>query len=222
VKKFPGERIWLRRSRVGVAVLGLTLLSSLACASEYCTKDQYARDHALIADAFSSGMLVEGPKSLRDSILVREADWYKMNYPQQISFMQSLECSMAGLSGKHLLVMDVRSLATGKLLASWFAGTLKPTEEPREVTNPESSGVTEDENRVGLMGEARAAFIKSAIEECNKRLSENVNCSCYADAVADNLSVKELKEVSALGNQEAVTTALGPKLEAAAKSCPTN
>jgi hypothetical protein len=166
-------------------------------------------------------MLVQGPKSLRESILVREVDWYKMNYPQQISFMQSLECSMAGLSGKHLLAMDVRSLATGKLLASWFAGTLKPTEEPRDLTNPESSGVTEDENRVGLTGEARAAFIKSTIEECNKR-SANINCSCYANALADNLSVKELKEVSAPGNQEAVITALHPKLEAAAKHCPTN
>ena len=27
----------------------------------------------------------------------------------------------------------------------------------------------EDENRIGLTGEARAAFIKSAIDECNKR-----------------------------------------------------
>jgi hypothetical protein len=80
---------------VGVAVLGLTLLSSLACASEYCTKEQYDRDHALIADAFSGGTLVKGPKGLRDSILVQESMWLGMNYPKQIAFMQSFECAMA-------------------------------------------------------------------------------------------------------------------------------
>jgi hypothetical protein len=64
---------------VGVAVLGLTLLSSLACASEYCTKEQYERDHALIADAFSNGTLANGPKGLRDSILIQEDQWFGMN-----------------------------------------------------------------------------------------------------------------------------------------------
>ena len=79
----------------------------------------------------------------------------------------------------------------------------------------------EDENRIGLTGEGRAAFIKSAIEECNSR-SASVNCSCYANAMADSLSIKELKEASALGNRDVGTTALRPKLEAAAKRCATN
>ena len=114
--------------------LGLTLVSS-AAASEYCTKEQYRHDHELIENARKSGMLVEGPKGLRDSILVQESMWFGMNYLQQIDFMQSFECSLAGLSGKHLLVMDVRSLATGNLLATWSVGRLKPTVEPR-VTNP--------------------------------------------------------------------------------------
>ena len=169
--------------------LGLTLVSS-AAASEYCTKEQYQHDHELIENARKSGMLVEGPKGLRDSILVQEGMWFGMNYPQQIAFMQSFECSIAGLSGKHLLVMDVRSLATGKLLATWFAGTLKPTEEPHDltnppvqaphdVTNPGMSEVTEDENRIGLTGEARAAFIKLATDACNKRGNSvpPINCS---------------------------------------------
>jgi hypothetical protein len=39
-----------------------------------------------------------------------------------------------GLSGKHLLYMDVRSLATGRLLATWTLGVLKPAEEPHDVT----------------------------------------------------------------------------------------
>ena len=65
------------RPRVGGAVLGLMLLSSLACASEYCTKEQYQHDHALIENAFSTGMLVKGPKGLRDSILVQEGIWFE-------------------------------------------------------------------------------------------------------------------------------------------------
>jgi hypothetical protein len=201
------------------AVLGLTLLSSLANASEYCTKEQYERDHAMIADAFTRGALVEGPKGLRDSILIQEAEWYKMNYPQQLAFMQSFECDLAGGSNKQLLYMDVRSLATGRLLATWTLGVLKPAEEPREPTHPSVS--EEDENRIGLTGEGRADFIKSAIEECNSR-SASVNCSCYANAMADSLSIKELKEASALGNRNVGTTALRPKLEAAAKRCATN
>ena len=215
------ERIRLPRPRVGVAVLGLTLLSSLACASEYCTKEQYERDHVLIADAFSSGMLLKGPKGLRDSILVQEGEWYKMNYPQQIAFMQSFECAMGGAGGKHLLYMDVRSLATGKLLATWSFGVLKPVEEPHDVPNPGMSEVMEDENRIGLTGEARAAFIKSAIDVCNKSGNSGppTYCSCYANAMADSVSIKELKETSTLGNQEAVMIALRPKMDAAAKRC---
>ena len=214
------KRIW-PLLRVGVAVLALTFLSSIACASEYCTKEQYQSDNALITDAFSNGTLVRGPNSLRDSILVEEGMWFGMNYPKQIAFMQSYECAMAGASGKHLLYMDVRSLGTGKLLATWTLGALKPAEEAREPTNPEWSGVNEDENRTGLTGEGRAAFVKTATEECNRR-SASVNCSCYANAMADSLSIKELKEASALGNRDVGATELRPKLEAAARRCQTN
>ena len=98
--------------------------------------------------------------------------------------------------------MDVRSLATGKLLATWTLGVLKPAEEPHDVTNPGMSEVTEDENRIGLTGEARAAFIKSAIDACNKsgNSAPPTYCSCYANAMADSVSIKELKETSAPGN----------------------
>ena len=51
-------------------MLGLTLLSSLACASEYCTKEQYERDRAFIESAINAGTLVKGPKGLRDAILI--------------------------------------------------------------------------------------------------------------------------------------------------------
>ena len=138
--------------------------------------DLEASMHAMIADAFTRGALVKGPKGLRDSILIQEVEWYKMDYPQQFAFMQSFECDLAGGSNKQLLYMDVRSLATGRLLATWTLGSLKPAEEGPAVNNPGSSGTMEDENRVGLTGESRAAFIKSAIEECNRR-SASVNCS---------------------------------------------
>jgi hypothetical protein len=204
-------------SREIIAAMCLVLLVSSATASEYCTKEQYARDQALITHAFSSGMLVKGPKSLRDSILVQEGEWYKMNYPQQIAFMQSFECSIGG-GKKQFLYLDVRSLATGRLLATWTLGALKPAEERPDGTNPESSGVIMDENRIGLKGEGRAAFIKSAVEECSRR-SASVNCSCYANAMADSLSFKELKKASALGDREVGTSVLRPKIEAAAKRC---
>ena len=210
----------MRAASVATTICVGLLLSLSAAASDYCTKERYARDHAMIADAFTRGALFKGPKGLRDSILIQEGEWYKMDYPQQSAFMQSFECDLAGGSNKQLLYMDVRSLATGRLLATWTLGVLKPAEERPAVTNPESSGTMEDENRIGLTGEGRAAFIKSAIEECNRR-SASVNCSCYANAMADSLSIKELKEASAL-NRTAATSALRPKLEAAAKRCVTN
>ncbi|MGC1346703.1 MAG: hypothetical protein WA863_11520 [Methyloceanibacter sp.] len=215
------DRIW-PRPRVAVSVLVLTFLSSIACASEYCTKEQYERDNALITGAFSNGTLLKGPKSLRDSILVEEGMWFGMNYPKQIAFMQSYECAMAGASGKHLLYMDVRSLGTGKLLSTWTLGALKPAEEPYNPTNPETPGPTEDENRIGLTGKPRAVLIKTVVDECRSKSDSPTFCSCYANAMADSLSIKELNEASAAGNVETGITALRPKLEAAAKRCVTN
>jgi len=190
---------------VAVAVVTLMVLTSLASASDYCTKEQYERDHTLIADAFSKGTLVKGPKGLRDSILVKEDEWFKMNYLQQISFMQSFECSEAGLSGKQLLYMDVRSLAAGRLLATWTLGQLKPAEGPGYLPNsgrPEVDGpdVDEDENRIGLTGRARAALIYSTIDACRSKSGSQTFCSRYANAFADSVSIQELKEMSAIGN----------------------
>ena len=196
--------------------LVLTFLTH-ASASEEFTKEKSEDDRAFIESAISAGTLAKGPKGLRDSMLIQDGFWFDMNYLEQIVFMQRFECAASAGSGKKLLYMDVRSLATGRLLATWTLGVLKPAEERPAVTNPESSGTMEDENRIGLTGEGRASFIKSAIEQCN-RLSASVNCSCYANAMADSLSIKELKEASALGNRGVVT----PKLEAAAKRCVTN
>jgi hypothetical protein len=94
---------------------------------------------------------VKGPQSLRDSILVEEGMWFGMNYPKQIAFMQSYECAMGGAGGKKFLYMDVRSIGTGRLLATWTLGVLKPAEERPEVTTGTSGGM-DDENRIGLSG----------------------------------------------------------------------
>ncbi len=202
-------------------MLGLTLLSSLASAAEYCTKEQYESDRALIEDAINAGTLVKGPKGLRDSILVQESMWFGMNYPKQIAFMQSFECAMGGAGGKHLLYMDVRSLATGRLLATSTLGVLKPAEEPHDVTVPGTPEVMGDENRIGLTGQARADFIKFTIDACMAGRPRRTYCSCYANALADSVSVKELKE-PAPENREAAISALRPKIDAAAKRCLTN
>jgi hypothetical protein len=78
----------------------------------------------------------------------------------------------------------------------------------------------DDENRIGLTGEARAAFIRSTIDACNGKAAPTY-CSCYANALADSVSIKELKE-PAPENREAATMALRPKIDAAAKRCLTD
>jgi hypothetical protein len=60
--------------------LGLALSLSLADAGVYCTKEQHEHDYAFIENAFNTGMLVKGPKSIRDSILVQE------EVPNELSF----------------------------------------------------------------------------------------------------------------------------------------
>ena len=85
------------------------------------------------------------------------------------------------------------------------------------------AAATEDEDRIGLTGETRANLIKAFIERCRSSLGDPTFCRCYADALADNVSVKELNEISAsLNQQAAVETILRPKMETAAKRCKTN
>jgi hypothetical protein len=217
------ERGGLRRPKASlvVLVLGLALLIHASLAADYCNKDQYELDRAFIDSAIKAGTLKKGPKGLRDSILVQEGFWFDMNYPEQIAFMQRFECASAGLSGKHFLYMDVRSLATGRLLATWTLGMLNPAEGSYHPTEPGSSGSL-DENRIGLMGETRTSFIDKAIDACTKNSGSPTYCSCYANAMADSLSIKELKELSTAGNQGSGMTALRSKLEEASRRCMAN
>ena len=194
-----------------IAAMSLVLtFVTHAAASEECTKEKSEDDRAFIESAISAGTLAKGPKGLRDSMLIQDGFWFDMNYLEQIVFMQRFECAASAGSGKKLLYMDVRSLGTGRLLATWTLGVLKPGEGRPATNNPEMSDEIEDNNHIGLTGEARAAFIKSAIDECNKKTTSSTYYSCYANAIADSVSVKELMEGMA---------ALRPKADAATKSC---
>jgi hypothetical protein len=167
--------------------------------------------------AINAGTIAKGPKGLRDSMLVQESFWFDMNYPEQITFMQRFECAAAGVSGKHLLyhgceIACQRQVELGRL--EWLSRPRGPTTRPSQECQK-----SVDENRVGLTGEARTAFVNSAVDACNKSSASPTYCSCYANAMADSLSAAELKQMAAPGNQEAGMTALRPKLEAAARRC---
>ena len=87
------------------------------------------------------------------------------------------------------------------------------------MTGPGTPEVMGDENRIGLIGEARATFIQGAFDECNKGTisASPTYCRCYAKAIADSVSINELEQTQASGR-----TALRPKIEAAARRCRTN
>jgi hypothetical protein len=112
-----------------VLLLSALLISGhVAVASEYCSKEQYQRDRALIENAISAGTIVKGPKGLRDSVLVSREHvvWDELPSTDRLHAIFRMRHERAG--GKKLLYMDVRSLATGKLFATWAAGVLKPSD----------------------------------------------------------------------------------------------
>ena len=135
-------------------------------------------------------------------------------YPEQIALMQAYECFMG--RGKQFLYLDVRSLSTGKLLATWKLGALEPADGGHD---PKSSGASQDDSGIGDTGPTRTDFIRSVIEGCRSKSASPTFCSCYGNALADSLSAEELKEASTTANREAAMAALRPKLEAAAKRC---
>jgi hypothetical protein len=119
---------------------------------------------------------------------------------------------MAGGSNKQLLYMDVRSLSTGKLLATWTLGALKPAENVPDLANPGMSEANKDKSRNGLTGQPRADFIKAAIAGCRSKSGSENFCSCYAiNALADSFSQQELDQTSATENRQAAIAALQPK-----------
>ena len=203
------------RSRfcTGVGWLGLFFLANIAGAAEYCSKEQYESDRVLISDAVKNGILAEVPNGIGDSILVEESDWFEKKYLKQVAFMQSYECSVG--RGKKFLYLDVRSLSTGKLLATWRLGALEPA---NEVPNP-NSNVSEGDDGFGKSGQTSTDFVHSVIEVCRSQSSSPTFCACYAKALENSLSLEELKQASSAASPDAALATLRPKMEAAAKRC---
>src|SRR5262245_62167864 len=88
---------------------------------------------------------------------------------------------------------------------------------PLGLINPGMSGAIEDENRIGLTGEVRTAFINYAINECSKVTNSSTVCSCSADAMADKPTIMEIGQASA--NRAAGMSAWWPKLAAVRARC---
>ena len=60
-------------------------------------------------------------------------------------------------------------------------------------------------------------FINKTIDECNRVSGLLTVCSCYANEMADSLSIDELQELYT--NRDAALTRLRPKIEAARQRC---
>ena len=144
---------------------------------------------------------------------MEESDWFQKNYLKQVAFMQSYECSVG--RGKKFLYLDIRSLSTGKLLATWRLGALEPV---NGVPNP-NSNVSEGDYGVGESGQTSTDFVHSVIEGCRSQSGSSTFCSCYAKALENSLSIEELKQASSAASPDAALASLRPKMEAAAKRC---
>jgi hypothetical protein len=85
------------------------------------------------------------------------------------------------------------------------------------------------DDATGLTGAARSTFVESALGGCLKKQNENPAsklvspsvisqyCACYANGVADRISIHELKAMATTSTQMA--SMFQPKVEAAAKPC---
>jgi hypothetical protein len=86
------------------------------------------------------------------------------------------------------------------------------------------------EGEPGLTGSTRTTFVENAVRECvatqnrdpaNKGISHKLisdYCLCYANGVADRVSVRELKQYSEIGQERAVK-AMESKIAAAGEPC---
>jgi hypothetical protein len=87
------------------------------------------------------------------------------------------------------------------------------------------------DNDPGLVGTTRSSFVESAIRTCLKNQSENPDnkeippstisqyCTCYANGMADRVSINELKLFSAMEKTEAIQTILKPKVDLVVAPC---
>jgi GYF domain 2 len=89
--------------------------------------------------------------------------------------------------------------------------------------------LTTENDKVGLTGKARSAFIESSVNACLKAQNDPANkdiptwklteyCKCYASALVDKVSNNELLSL-AKKDQSTWLVAMQPKIDAAADSC---
>jgi hypothetical protein len=77
----------------------------------------------------------------------------------------------------------------------------------------------------GLTAGTRSAFVDTAIDTCVKQSDKNFSaetiaqyCRCYANGMADRVSINELKYIHNM-KQEQAQAALQPKIDAADNAC---
>lgn len=84
---------------------------------------------------------------------------------------------------------------------------------------------------VGLTGDTRSAFVNNAVSSCNQRqlaAPENRGaspqliasyCNCFANGMADRISINQIKAVGPAPSPSQVEQALKPVIDAAAATC---
>jgi hypothetical protein len=70
----------------------------------------------------------------------------------------------------------------------------------------------------GLTGSDRTDFIKASLAACHEHGSREAFCACYSNAVADSISVKQLKSLMAMG-ASAAQAELKPIEDAVTRRC---
>jgi hypothetical protein len=88
-----------------------------------------------------------------------------------------------------------------------------------------------DDNHPGLTGTTRSTFVEGATGTClkkangdpaNKGISPSIlsqYCSCYANLLADSVSIKELKALSHAESDGVRLAMVQPQIDAAANHC---
>jgi hypothetical protein len=88
-----------------------------------------------------------------------------------------------------------------------------------------------DDNHPGLTGTTRSTFVEGTLGTClkkangdpaNKRISPSIisqYCNCYANLLADSVSIKELKALYHAKSDGVRLTMAQPQIDAAANHC---
>ncbi len=109
-------------ARASVIFVSLIASTSLSAAFD-CDTANHKAAFAKMDTAFKTGLLQTAPGGGGLTVLVADALWYGMNYPQKQRFAEELTCAIAG-AGKGITEMRFKSLQTGKTIGEWKLTTL--------------------------------------------------------------------------------------------------